>query len=84
MFVYATTLKQAFINAKELLNSKFGQNYLITDCRLAPDLPMPSQEQENNYVAWCRFSAQSIQTCDSDAPGAFKVYRWPLAPKEPK
>lgn len=34
----------------------------------------------DNYVAWCRYTydesggIQSIETCDSDAPGAFRVY----------
>jgi hypothetical protein len=30
------------------------------------------------HVAWCRYSGNTIVTCDSDAPGAFKVYRDPL------
>lgn len=31
---------------------------------------------ENDYVAWLRFTESgSILTCDSDAKGAFKVYR---------
>lgn len=40
-----------------------------------------SQVGENDYVAWCRYTynseggIQSIVTCDSDAKGAFKVYR---------
>ena len=29
----------------------------------------------DDYVAWCRYTKTSIVTCDSDAPGAFKVYR---------
>ena len=32
---------------------------------------------EGDYVAWCRYAEHSIVTCDSDAPGAFKVYRGP-------
>ena len=32
---------------------------------------------EEDYVAWCRYTEHSIVTCDSDAPGAFKVYRGP-------
>src|SRR5258705_13862571 len=35
--------------------------------------------QEDIYVAWCRYTNKTIQTCDSDAPHAFKVYRWPGA-----
>ena len=35
--------------------------------------------QSEDYVAWCRFTGNNgpIVTCDSDAPGAFKVYRRP-------
>ena len=32
---------------------------------------------DEDYVAWCRYTEHSIVTCDSDAPGAFKVYRGP-------
>ncbi len=32
-------------------------------------------EPENKYVAWCRYTDKSIVTCDSDAEGAFRVYR---------
>ena len=32
---------------------------------------------EEDYVAWCRYTEHSIVTCDSDDPGAFKVYRGP-------
>jgi hypothetical protein len=41
------------------------------------------QNQENDYVAWCRYrydesgSIRDIVTCDSDAKGAFKVWRTP-------
>jgi hypothetical protein len=31
---------------------------------------------EDCYVAFCRYTKRTIVTCDSDAPGAFKVYRW--------
>src|ERR1700758_2884840 len=31
--------------------------------------------QHDDYVAWVRYTKTSIVTCDSDAPGAFKVYR---------
>lgn len=41
----------------------------------------------DDYVAWCRYiydesgDIQTIEACDSDAPGAFKVYRaTPAAP----
>jgi len=43
--------------------------------------------EPDDYVAWVRFTKSGpIQTCDSDAPGAFKVYRWPAVepPQEPK
>lgn len=33
---------------------------------------------EDDYVAWVRYIDNSIQTCDSDAEGAFKVYRHPV------
>ena len=36
-----------------------------------PPLPKPADD----YVAWCRYSGKSIVTCDSDAEGAFRVYR---------
>lgn len=32
-------------------------------------------EGNGDYVAWCRYTERSIVTCDSDAPGAFRVYR---------
>ncbi len=32
----------------------------------------------DDYVAWCRYTENgSIETCDSDDPKAFKVYRGP-------
>lgn len=34
----------------------------------------------DDYVAWCRYTKNSIVTCDSDAPGAFKVYRHSQTP----
>jgi hypothetical protein len=35
----------------------------------------------DNHVAWLRFTESgSIVTCDSDAEGAFKVYRHPYIP----
>lgn len=30
------------------------------------------------HVAWCRYSGNTIVTCDSTDEGAFKVYRDPL------
>lgn len=39
----------------------------------------------DDYVAWCRYifnesgGIETIETCDSDAKGAFKVYRAPVA-----
>lgn len=32
---------------------------------------------EDNYVAWLRYVNGTIRVCDSDSPGAFKVYRHP-------
>jgi hypothetical protein len=32
-------------------------------------------ENESDYVAWLRYTENSIVTCDSDSPKAFKVYR---------
>lgn len=29
----------------------------------------------SDHVAWLRYTRTTIQLCDSDAPGAFKVYR---------
>lgn len=43
----------------------------------------------DDYVAWCRYlydeagGIQSIETCDSDAKGAFKVYRHPAELLQP-
>lgn len=31
--------------------------------------------ETDDYVAWCRYTATTIVTCDSDAENAFKVYR---------
>src|SRR5271157_3272428 len=50
-----------------------------------PPAPEPGVElvERNNYVAWLCFrggrdgdSVASVHTCDSNYPGAFKVYRW--------
>jgi hypothetical protein len=32
--------------------------------------------EPDDYVAWVRYTEQSIVTCDSDAPKAFKVYKY--------
>lgn len=43
------------------------------------------EAETDNYVAWCRYtydaagSIKSIVTCDSDAKGAFRVYRASVA-----
>jgi hypothetical protein len=34
--------------------------------------------QADHYIAWCRYRVGSIETCDSDAEGAFKIYRAPV------
>jgi hypothetical protein len=45
------------------------------------------QENSDNYVAWLRYSRRengtTIQVCDSDTPGAFKVYREEVAAPVP-
>jgi hypothetical protein len=44
----------------------------------------PAQNIDDDYVAWMRFAHRTdnqqpyLQICDSDAEGAFKVYRHPL------
>lgn len=38
---------------------------------------MSMEEIIDDYVAWARYSGGTIRLCDSDAPGAFKVYRHP-------
>lgn len=35
----------------------------------------PSEVIPLHHVAWCRYTERSIVTCDSDAIGAFRVYR---------
>ena len=32
-------------------------------------------QADDDYVAWCRYAKRTIVTCDSDAEGAFRVYR---------
>ena len=41
-----------------------------------------TNEVENGmeYVAWCHYKGSSIETCDSDSEGAFKVYRRAISP----
>lgn len=34
---------------------------------------------DDDYVAWIRFSGRSIRVCDSDSPGAFRVWRRPYS-----
>lgn len=33
------------------------------------------ETEKASYVAWCRYTDKTIVTCDSDAEGAFRVYR---------
>ena len=33
------------------------------------------KDERTDYVAWCCYAGGTIRTCDSDTPGAFKVYR---------
>jgi hypothetical protein len=35
----------------------------------------PEDGADDGYVAWCRYTGKTIVTCDSDAEGAFRVYR---------
>jgi hypothetical protein len=44
--------------------------------------PCPKDER-NDYVAWCCYTKGAIRTCDSDTPGAFKVYRRAALAEEP-
>lgn len=37
------------------------------------------EANDDTYVAWCRYRNGRILLCDSDSPGAFKVYRHPRA-----
>lgn len=50
----------------------------------SPSLSTEAVAGEDDYVAWCRYDftdeetiGATINTCDSDAKGAFKVYRAP-------
>lgn len=33
--------------------------------------------EEDSYIAWARYTNGTIRLCDSDSPGAFRVYRHP-------
>lgn len=43
---------------------------------VGPDMESLLQDR-GNYVAYLRWNGKSYVTCDSDADGAFKVYRQP-------
>jgi hypothetical protein len=45
-------------------------------------LAQPPDAKPDNYVAWMRWNGHTWITCDSDAKGAFRVYRW-SAPQPP-
>ena len=40
-----------------------------------PKPPLPTPAWHDEFVAYCHFVRGSIQTCDSDAEGAFKVFK---------
>jgi hypothetical protein len=42
---------------------------------LKPTIAASRERRENNYVAWLRYVGGTIKACDSDAEGAFKVWR---------
>ena len=66
------------------LNETLGEQYMDRSKHFPDGQPAPIAG-EGDYVAWCRYTEHSIVTCDSDAPGAFKVYRGPRqVPKETK
>jgi hypothetical protein len=44
---------------------------------LAAPQPPAGKGVEDNYVAWLRWNGRTWTACDSDAKGAFKVYRHP-------
>lgn len=55
--------------------------------RAAPSPAAVGTAEADDYVAWCRYdftneetTGTTISVCDSDAPGAFKVYRHPSPP----
>lgn len=37
--------------------------------------PPVTKPVADEHVAWCRYNGRTIVTCDSDAEGAFHVYR---------
>lgn len=54
-----------------LESSIHDTNSQNTEIRMAAHKFVP-----DDYVAWCRYTDNGpIVTCDSDAPGAFRVYR---------
>jgi hypothetical protein len=54
----------------------------LLDARLLdPSAVKAAAVTEQDYVAWCRYAqgpgdSRRIVTCDSDEPGAFRVYRY--------
>lgn len=59
-------------------NTALGVNSMNeTRWRLLMELQQTQSRQLQNgdYVAWCRYTATTIITCDSDAENAFRVYR---------
>jgi hypothetical protein len=47
------------------------------DAAIAAPQPPAGKGMEDNYVAWLRWNGRTWTACDSDAKGAFKVYRHP-------
>lgn len=60
--------------ARNELAGVLGSSYFTT----------PQSAPADDYVAWMRYSGQSIVVCDSDAPRAFKVYRHPAPQSAPE
>ena len=57
------------------------------DAVVAPVEPSVRHRLQTDHVAWCRYihrheKPTRIVLCDSDAPGAFPVYRRPQTEKD--
>jgi len=68
----------ALVNLKKFIREKTGEAGFRAVCIHLVDEFMQKAVvpyEEDDYVAWVRYHGSSISTCDSDADGAFKVYR---------
>lgn len=71
----------AYCNGQEDIWGNKKSEAVIRHARVQPS----DDARVEDYVAWCRYTydesggIKSIVTCDSDAKGAFKVYREPLS-----